>query len=399
MTRLVVLASLSFATLALCLVLPGALLPLLVERFQMRLMEAGSLLALQPAGHLLAVAAAPRAIEAIGCRNTLRCAFMIPALAYFAFGWAHSWPVGAAIMFASGLGIGMVEVATNTLIIMQGGGRSTSLLNLTHLFFGVGAVVVPILTTQAVAAGISWTGICVFTGFFTAAVGIAWSLLPREEPTLRRHGAEEAKLQWGLLLLLAAGMAVYVGAEMGLGSWLTKYMMSRHAMALTGAGKVLSLYWLGLTAGRLILSLVAHRVTDERLLVGLTIFASVAVLIAVSSDSALLSTIGFTATGLGFSGVFPGIIALGGRSHPHAAARATSVLVAGAGLGQIILPWCMSLLADSAGLNTGMIVYAVLCVALAVIAVLIKRRAINSNVDAPESGQSHPPPSAPASID
>jgi FHS family glucose/mannose:H+ symporter-like MFS transporter len=374
MTRVVVLASLSFATLALCLVLPGALLPLLVERFHMRLMEAGSLLALQPAGHLLSVAAAPRAIEKIGCRNTLRLAFMIPAFAYFAFGWAASWPVGAAIMFATGMGIGTIEVACNTLMITNGGPRSTSLLNLTHLFFGVGAVLVPMLTTQAVAAGASWTSICVVTACITAAVGMSWGSLPRDAVATDRSHAAGAKLQWRFLLLLAAGMAVYVGAEMGLGSWLTKYMMSRHGVALTTAGNVLSLYWLGLTAGRLALSFLAHRTSDERLLVGLTLFASAAVLVAVLSDSPLLSAIGFTATGLGFSGIFPGIIALGGRLHPHSAARATSALVAGAGIGQITLPWCMSLLADVAGLNTGMTMYALLCLLLAAIAVQIQRR-------------------------
>src|SRR5262249_36500353 len=48
----VILSAASFAALGGCLTLPGTLLPLLVERFDIRLVEAGSLLAFQPIGFL-----------------------------------------------------------------------------------------------------------------------------------------------------------------------------------------------------------------------------------------------------------------------------------------------------------------------------------------------------------
>ena len=63
--RAVVLSAASFGILGGCLTLPGTLLPLLVERFGIRLVEAGSMLALQPVGYLLAVTVAGRLIEAV----------------------------------------------------------------------------------------------------------------------------------------------------------------------------------------------------------------------------------------------------------------------------------------------------------------------------------------------
>jgi fucose permease len=330
---------------------------------------------LQPLGHLVSVFVAPRAIALLGARATIRFAFLVPAVGFLGFGVASSWILGAAMMFVTGLGIGAVEVAVNTLIITRGGERRTSLLNLTHLFFGVASVLVPVAATQAVAAGMSWAMLCLLTATLLVAVGVAWGGLPDDPPAKMAAGSGGAELQWTFLVLLALTLAVYVGAEMGIGSWLTKYMMTVHGASLTVAGNVLSLYWLGLTAGRLGLSLFAHRVRDENLLLALSALATLSVTVAMTAGSATVSAAGFIATGLGFSGIFPGVIAIGGRRHPQAAARATSVLIGGAGIGQITLPWLMSVLADRSGMVFGMALYGLLTAVLVVLSLLIQRRA------------------------
>jgi hypothetical protein len=48
------------------------------------------------------------------------------------------------------------------------------------------------------------------------------------------------------------------------------------------------------------------------------------------------------------------------------------VMIAGAGLGGIVIPWTMSAVAEAAGLVAGMAVYAVLCAAMLVQALLLR---------------------------
>ncbi len=374
MRLILALSALSFAALAVCLILPGALLPLLLERFQMRILEAGTLLAMQPVGHLAAVGIAPLAIRRYGLRATLRTAFLVAAVGYLGFGFATTWVLGTAAILTTGLGIGGVEVAANTLVIQRGGQRSNALLNLTHLFFGIASVIVPFAATRAVTAGWSWTAVCTATAGLVLLAGFAWRFLPPVEIVAANRMGTSTPLRWPFLLLLSGGMAVYVGAEMGIGSWLTEYMMSRHSVPLTTAGNVLSLYWLGLTTGRLILSLIAHRIADEQILFGLTAFATIAILFAQYAPTPGLSAIGFIGTGLGFSGIFPGLLAIGGRAHPEAPVKATSIVIAGAGSGQILLPWAMAALADRTGLVRGMLVYAGLCALLFLISITIRNR-------------------------
>jgi fucose permease len=370
----VALSAASFGILGGCLTLPGTLLPLLVERFEIRLVEAGSMLALQPVGYLLAVLMAGRLIEAYGMRAVLAAAMATSAAGFAGFGLISGWTGGAAMMLVSGLGFGVMEVGTNSLLIVAGGERRSNLLNFAHLFFGVGSFMTPVLAAHAVAAGLSWRLTFLVAGLMTATVAIGWGLLDvHDVAAVQPSGSVRGGAARSRAALLCASMlGVYVGTETGIGGWLTKYMVTARGVSLTYAGNALSMYWLGLAGGRLALSVLSHRVREERLLVTLTVLAAVAMCTALFVQRPFAVVICAALTGLGFSGIFPAVIALGGRSHPYDTAGVTSVMIAGAGLGGILIPWTMSAVADAAGLPAGMAVYAALCAVMVAQALLMR---------------------------
>jgi fucose permease len=373
---IVLLSAASFGVLGACLTLPGTLLPLLVEEFEIRLVEAGSMLALQPAGYLVAVMAAGQLINRFGMRAVLSVGLLASALGFAGFGLASDWISGAAMMFVTGLGFGVMEVGTNTLLIRVGGERRPNLLNFTHLFFGVGSFIGPGLSAHAVGAGVSWRMAFMVAGLLAASVAVGWSFLDLAVPTgapAAEKAPHPATVHSRLALWLAVMLGLYVGVEMGIGGWLTKYMVTVREVGLTYAGNALSLYWLGLAAGRLVLSALSHHVREQTLLVMLSVMAAVAVPAALAVEAPAQAVMCFAATGLGFSGIFPSVIALGGRYHPHDTARATSVMIAGAGVGGIVIPWAMSAIADGAGLSAGMAFYAAICVVMALLAVGLAR--------------------------
>ena len=373
MRRAVVLSSASFAILGGCLTLPGTLLPLLVERFGIRLVEAGSMLALQPVGYLLAVTAAGRLIEGYGMRPVLGVGMLASAAGFAGFGLISSWTGGAAMMLIGGLGFGAMEVGANTLLIVAGGERRSNVLNFAHLFFGVGSFITPVLAAHAVAAGVSWRITFLVAGAATAAVAAGWGRFDVQDVAAVRlaRGARNSTRSPSALLC-ASLLAVYVGTEVGIGAWLTKYMVTVRQVTLVYAGNTLSVYWLGLAAGRLVLSVVSHRAREEALLVVLTLVATIAMGAALIVEQPLGVVVCAALTGIGFSGIFPAAIALGGRLHPHDTAGVTSVMIAGAGLGGIFIPWTMSAVADAAGLTAGMSVYAALCAVMVLQALTVR---------------------------
>jgi fucose permease len=349
-------------------------LPLLVEQFGIRLVEAGAMLAAQSAGYLVAVLVASRLIEAYGMQMILAAGMLTSAAGFAGFGLAGSWTTGAVMLLVSGVGFGVMEVGTNTLLIVAGGERRSNLLNFAHLFFGVGSFITPVLAAHAVSAGVSWRLAFAAAGVLAAAVAVGWSRFnvpgaSAVQPPV--HAGRRARHSPSALLF-ASMLGVYVGTEMGIGGWLTKYMVTVRDVTLASAGNALSIYWLGLAGGRLILSGLSHRVREEVLLVVLTLVATLAISATLLTAQPVGVLIGAAMTGLGFSGIFPAVIALGGRSHPHDTAGVTSVMITGAGIGGIVIPWGMSAVADAAGLVVGMAVYAGLCVVMVLQALLVR---------------------------
>jgi fucose permease len=367
------LSAASFGVLGAAQTLPGTLLPLLVEHFRIRLFEAGSMLALQPIGYLICVLAAGRLIERFGMRAVLAVGLLLSAAGLAGFGTTSQWMTGALTMFLIGLGYGVMEVATNTLLITIGGERRSNLLNFAHLFFGIGSFVGPLLAAHAVAAGWPWRITFFAAAIITALVAAGWACLQLPAAHSAPSDAPQPRAHSSLAVLLALLLALYVGTELGIGGWLTKYMVAVRGVSLTYAGNALSLYWLGLTAGRLVLSVLAHRVSEGILLCGLALVATAAAACGLLVPSPGAAVACFALTGAGFSGIFPAVIALGGRSHPHNVAGVTSVMITGAGLGGIVLPWTMSAIADGFGLTTGMSFYAGGCAGMAILALVLNR--------------------------
>ena len=368
------LSSLSFAVFGACLTLPGALLPLLVDAFGIRLIEAGSMLALQPAAYLVAVLTAGPLLERYSARAVLTGGLAAISAGFGGFGVASAWVSGGCMLFISGIGLGLIEVAVNVLLIRVGGERRSNLLNFTHLFFGVGSFAAPVLSTHAVALGFSWRTAFFSTAVLAAIVGFAWTAIPSVATKLPPEvGSGDRTTHTRLVALLAATLGVYVGLEMGVGAWLTKYLVSTRQLALADAGNVLSLYWLGLAGARLLLGFSAHRVREEHLVPVLSAMSVVALVLALSLPTPAAYTTAFALVGVGLSGIFPAVLALAGRYHPHGTARVTSLLVAGAGLGGIVIPWLMSLIADRVGLVSGMGFYVAIAAVLFLLALAIGR--------------------------
>lgn len=373
--RLLCLGALAFGAVGVAVVLPATLLPVLIERLALSFTSAGMFLAAQPLGHLVAVLAAPRALRNVSPRWLLSTACFALAMAVGALGWVVTWAGALAVMVLSGMGIGVLEVGTNT-VLLRAARSPNRILNLAHLFFGVTSVATPALATLAMNAGAPWAGVWAVAGVLVATPGLAWlALLPsRYDLGVDSARSSARSLPRGVVVALALAMATYVGAEIGFGSWYTKYMITTYGVPLSAAGTGLALYWAGLTGGRLVLGLVAPAHGQVRILV---VFSAAA---AVTSAAALLAPdasvfVACTALlGATLAGIFPGILAVAGRWSPHALPAVTGILLAGAGSGQILFPWAMAAVAEHIGLVRAMWFYPMLCLSVGVALLVAEAR-------------------------
>jgi fucose permease len=163
-------------------------------------------------------------------------------------------------------------------------------------------------------------------------------------------------LEFGLSFWLASFLSVSVGLETGV------------AVALVAA-----LYGANL-AGRLLASRLARRIEADKLLAVALVTAMVGLPILIAAQGAGPATLGFVITGMGIGALFPLTSSLHvGRSSRGADAALGQVLVVAA-FGQTFGPLAVAGIAQAAGLRAGFLVLPALVIAAAVALFAATRR-------------------------
>ena len=338
------------------------------------------------------------ATERFGRRLILGAAVGVHAAGLIALGLGQSWWVFLLAGLPGGLGAGAVDGGINGLFLdrfRSGRGRA---LNLLHLFFSLGALTAPLAVGVLVEGGVGWQAIIVATGVVAIPVAVLFGIV--EMPGGRRRGSPADSgfdptaptrrgttaqagphtspgrgLRRGLaapLILLGVAIAFYVASEVGVSSWLVRFL---EPAPLTTATTALSLYWAGLAVGRLVSSQVADRFDHLRFATVCAVGIAVALVGAIFVPSLPISMALFALAGFASGPVFPMIIAIGGERYPDRSAAVSGFLTGAAVIGSTTYPPIMGFLSVSVGLTVAMVGNVILGLACAGALVLVGRSA------------------------
>jgi fucose permease len=321
-------------------------------------------------------------------RSGIRLALAAGGGAYVLAGlYLASRPPFAAFVlaqFVTGYATGVLESVLNSYLAALP--EATTLLNRLHAFFGVGALAGPTLAAWIVSSA-PWTVVwlilalaCVplTAGFLLAHPGQA----PEPEPAARgpagpgaaRPGAAgpdaagpdaagpdaagrllAAALRDRGVLLGTTMLAVYVGLELSVGNWGFSYLVQARGLAGTLAGYSVSGYWLGLTAGRFVISPVAVKigVTTARMMYACLAGIAAAATLAWLAPDAALATVALVLLGFFLGPVFPTTMAVAPRlTRARLAPTVIGVMNAGSMAGGAALPWLAGVIAQATGMWT-----------------------------------------------
>jgi fucose permease len=271
-----------------------------------------------------------------------------------------------AVQLVAGYGMGVLESALNAYLSELPG--ATTLLNRLHAFFGVGALIGPALAAWMLGV-LPWTAVWLVLGLACLPLVAGFLLAfpssagPGEGgPAAPAPGVPPAPSAAGGLLgaavrepavrLGALFLAVYVGLEIAVGNWGFNFLVDEHGQRALLAGYTISGYWLGLTAGRFLISPVAGRA-------GLTATGTVFACLAGVTASAVsiwlapggaLAGAGLVLLGFFLGPIFPTSMALvprltSARLVPTAIGLMNGVSV----VGGAVLPWLAGAIAQGFG--------------------------------------------------
>lgn len=324
----------------------GPILPALAHQTGSPLSAVGALISTLFTGALLAQIIGGPLCDRYGSRPLLLVGLgcLIAGVATIALSPVLAVTLAGGVL--AGLGHGALDIGTSVMIASAYPDSGVVTLNMINVFFGIGAVSGPLLAGLA----LHWWGTPLPALWLTA--GTALGLAPfvfRAHPS--RPSATNAPRAtprlWGSLTLwgLAVTFLCYVGLENSVGGWIA-LMFERSAAQPAVAGDALaSLFWLALTVGRVVVTVVGSRFAAWTVLLfslGGVVVGMVGVALGIGVVWLTVAAIAI----LGFScgPIFPTGLAITTALFSASPGRAAGVVITAGSVGGIIMPWVTGLL-------------------------------------------------------
>jgi fucose permease len=305
--------------------------------------------------------------ERIGRRRVLVLAVVLLAVGLTVIGTGPVWALVLLAAIPAGFGGGAIDGGMNGLILDLFPAIRGRALNTLHLFYSVGALSAPLIVGRLVEGGTAWQSVVLGTAAVCVPIGVLLAVvrLPdgRRTAGASDPGAGRGRLAFSWpLIVLGIAIACYVASEIGVSSWLVRFLDDAPlAEATTG----LSLFWAGLALGRLVSARISDRFDHLTYAAVSSLVAAGSIVAAVVAPSVETSIALFALVGFASGPVFPLIIAIGGERHPGRTAAVSGFLTAAAVVGGLIYPPIMGFLSVNVGLAVAMLGAGVLAFASA----------------------------------
>lgn len=272
------------------------------------------------------------------------------------------------MMGINGAGGGLIELNVSSLGADINPDREGFVLNAVQVAFGFGAVLSPLVVSLLFSQGIHWQMIYEAGAVFTLLMLLLLGL----EDTPKNKNVEEPIAKEGLMAMvgtptiwvLVLAMVFYIGAEVTLSDWQSDYLeKGLHASRVLASG-IPSLFWLGMTVGRVICSILANQISPRRMLIALGALASLSIAVIPFCHSISIAVCSIALTGFFMSGGFAMVLTYASERYTSHNGPVFTFMMAGVGLGNTVFPTLAGFVANQGALQWTMLIPAVLLLGL-----------------------------------
>jgi len=328
----------------------GAILPELVRRLSMGLGQAGHLFLALNLAMLAASLTVGPAIDRFGFRAPMTLGPLLAAAALALIGAAGAFAQLVPAMLLLGFGGGALNATSNTLTadLHSDEKRKSAALNLLGVFFGLGALLMPLLVGVSVErAGLSPLLYGTAAGCVLLALACAAQSYPQPKAAARGGSGGFWRLASNRVVLLFGALLFFQsGNEFLLGGFISTFLASGIKLSESVASFSLTSFWAAILVARLLWGRVLRAIDGRRLIV-----ASAACAAAVSVALAAAPSPGFAVAmvpllGFSLAGIFPTTLGLAGSRFAAQSGAVFGLLFAMALTGGMTLPWVAGQLGD-----------------------------------------------------
>ncbi len=314
-------------------------LPDMRARLHVDLAQQGNLFLVLYLGIFLSNFVVGPLIDSIGNKLVLLVSSLLVAAALAGFAAADSFATAAAAGFVLGLGGGGLNTSTNALVSDIYGENRGAMLNLLGVFFGFGALFVPLLTASLTRWFTPPQLLC-FAAALPLACAVAYGALAFPQG---RRGETSFLDTLRVTRLPGVGwLAVLLFFESGneavIGGWTSRYVGAMGVVPAT-ATLVLACYWASLMTGRVLAAPMLRRIPKPRMIAGSAVGAVIGCALLVAGNSAGMFALAAVVIGLSFAPIFTTALGVAGDRYPQQVGSVFGMLFAISLIGGMLAPW------------------------------------------------------------
>jgi len=373
-----------FSSVGMVSMLPGTALPFLASQTNVSLDIAGWVLTSSSIGYTFGVILAGQLSKRLGPRYLLMTACALLAIASPVIPMTHIFWILLLAQFTVGIGSGIVDVSINHAMTLTFTDTLGEMLNKLHSSFGIGALTGPLLLSLVLAVfhEAAWAFIIGMTLAILALILLTFMRLPTQlpapatQPTTQRAAGRSRSIFMQLALwLLALQLFLYVGGEVSFGGWITSALSQAATIPLAEAAPAATLFWLGLTLGRLAGGQILKREwLSEKALLYLCFFGGFVsgLFAAVFIGNIWIAFAGSLFIGIFCAPIFPGVMAIASRRFADSLSSASTVILVGSGSSGFVFPPLVGVVLTHVGIGWSLLIPALLLLAIALPFMLVK---------------------------
>lgn len=383
MKKLIAIGCLSYFLIGLAHVVLGSVLPVALDHYDRAYSAGGMLIFAQFAGFLVGVLISPRLSRRLGKKGSLLLAIGLLLVAETLYTFLPPWGWMYVIAVCAGFGFGMIEAVIGTIIISAVTHQTAVAMSRLEVFFGVGALLMPLAASGMIAAGL-WRYSFLLIALFALVTFLLWArgsfgaldaALGRQEETLqdsagKRTGPLYAGRNLSILTLFILFFFVYVGMEMSLANFMPVILIEKLGLNESSAALSVTCFWVAMSVGRLFAGYVAERFRYRNYVLFSAIAALVFLILFPGAGAAWSAFALILLLGFALSGLFSIALVFSSKLLPGTEESTPSLMIASGGVGGALLPLLTGWLLDEAGATASAWLFAALAALLVVISLI-----------------------------
>lgn len=318
----------------------GTINEYLTKSFEVDKIFIGLLASLFATGALIGSFSFGPIVDRFGYKIILVVSLLFLFVGFEVIGRTTNLNVIRAMVFLFGLGGGVINGGTSALVSDLNPDKKGAYLSILGVFWGVGALSFPLVTSVLLKSGMNYSAILILIGLFALIPAVMFVLL-KCPPAKNSEGIPYRKyvelIKNPAIQLIAFLLFFQSGFETLATTWTPKYFLEMYALDMQTAILSLTVMSISLTLSRILLGYVLKKVENWKVVMAGIFVTILGFLIMRFGGTFPVGLVGIALVGLGASATMPVMLGYVGAMYPEISGAAFSLVLFIALTGNAIL--------------------------------------------------------------